>query len=70
MTIAAPAIAEEKGFEYLIPPGVPYLLAAGDFQQERPAKAAAILADWMKNGIAPAPQIITLPPHTDYQLFL
>ena len=67
--IANPAIVEENGFEYLIPPGVPYLLSVGDPSAGRPARAAALLADWMKRGIVPPAEVITLPMHKDYQLF-
>ena len=70
MTVANPAIVEEQGFEYLIPPGIPYLLAAGDPSAGRPARAAALLSDWMKRGIVPPSEVITLSGRTDYRLFL
>ena len=70
MKVAKPAIVEEKGFEYLIPPGVPCLLSAGNSPTGRPAKAAALLADWMKHGVVPPSEVITCPARRDYQLFL
>jgi len=70
MKVANPAIIEEKGFEYLIPSGVPYLLSVGNSSAGRPARAAALLSDWMKHGIVPPSEVITLPSHRDYQLFL
>lgn len=70
MTVANPAIVEEQGFEYLIPPGVPYLLATNTSSDGRPAKAAALLADWMKRGIVPQPEVITMPMRRDFQLFV
>ena len=70
MTVANPAIVEEQGFEYMIPPGVPYLLAVDASPEGRPAKAAALLADWMKRGIVPPSKIVTLPMHKDFQLFI
>ena len=69
MKVANPAIVEEKDFEYLIPPGVPYLLSVGDDLSGRPARAAALLAGWMKRGIEPKPEVITLPMNKDFQLF-
>ena len=70
MTVANPAIVEEQGFEYMIPPGVPYLLAVDASPEGRPAKAAALLADWMKRGIVPPSEVITLSMHKDFQLHL
>ena len=70
MKVANPGIVEEKGFEYLIPPGVPYMLSVGDALVGRPARAAAILADWMKRGIVPPSEVITIPMHKDFQLFI
>ena len=70
MKVANPGIVEEKGFEYLIPPGVPYMLSVGDALVGRPARAAALLADWMKRGIVPPSEVITIPMHKDFQLFI
>ncbi|MBO4646881.1 MAG: LacI family DNA-binding transcriptional regulator [Lentisphaeria bacterium] len=70
MKVAKPAVLEEKGFEYLIPSGVPYLLSMGNAPVRRPARAAALLADWMKRGIVPPSEVITIPMQRDYQLFL
>jgi len=70
MKVANPAIVEEKGFEYLIPQGVPYMLSVGDALVGRPARASAILADWMKRGIVPPSEVITIPMHKDFQLFI
>ncbi|MBQ9336612.1 MAG: LacI family DNA-binding transcriptional regulator [Lentisphaeria bacterium] len=70
MTVAKPAIVEERGFEYLIPQGVPCLFAVRAPSEGRPAKAAAMLTDWMKRGIVPPPQVITMPTRRGFQLFL
>lgn len=70
MKVANPAVSERKGFEHLIPPGVPYLLISNENLLKRSLMAASLLADWMKHGVVPAPDTITIPMSGSVRLFL